>query len=178
MKLIRKRRNFYALFLAVNISLTTWFARKLIVEAAFAFGLISLVCLFMLVRQIRMLYLAKLISDNHIFSVRSAIISMTGRKENNETEEIVVSTFGVLIASKVYQWGCNGLEGIRLKTIDIDRERVYFTFGDATQTIRVELLHGIGEEQTVMDITQKLLDETGVRANISGWESKFKEYSP
>jgi hypothetical protein len=46
---------------------------------------------------------------------------------------------------------------------------MYLTFGDVAQTMRVELLHGIAEQQTVLEVAQKLWKETGVTASISGW---------
>ena len=48
----------------------------------------------------------------------------------------------------------------------IDKERMYLTFGDAAQTMRVELLHGMTQKQAVLDAAQKLLRETGVTAKI------------
>lgn len=59
--------------------------------------------------------------------------------------------------------------GVRLRTIEIDRARIYLTFGDGGETMRVELLHGITDEQAVMDVKQKLWRETGVTAVIHGW---------
>jgi hypothetical protein len=35
--------------------------------------------------------------------------------------------------------------------------------------MRVELLHGMIEKQAVLDAVQKLLRETGVMADITGW---------
>jgi len=37
------------------------------------------------------------------------------------------------------------------------------------KTMRVELLHGMTEKQAVLDAAQKLLHETGVTADITGW---------
>lgn len=160
MKLIRKQRNCYALVFVVSICLTVWFGAKSMVEASFAFGAISVASLIFLVRQSRLLYDAILIWDNRIFAVPSAFIS---------TAETVVSTFGILIGSKIYRWGCDGVHGVRLNAIEIDRERMYLTFGDAAQTMRVEVLHGLTQQQAVLDVTQKLWYETGVTASISGW---------
>ncbi|MPN52380.1 hypothetical protein SDC9_200041 [bioreactor metagenome] len=58
---------------------------------------------------------------------------------------------------------------MRLHTAHIDQERMYLTFGDAAQTMRVELLHGMTQKQALLDATQKLLHETGVTADITGW---------
>ena len=138
-------------------------------EAAFAFGAISVASLLFLVRQSRLLYDATLIWDNRILVVPSALISMAGGQGKNDTEVTVVSTFGILIGSKIYRWGLDGVHGVRLNAARIDKERMYLIFGDADQTMRVELLHGMTEQQAVLDVAQKLLYETGVTVSIIGW---------
>ena len=169
MKLIRKRRNGYALLLAASICLTVWFGKAFMLEAVFAIGAISLISLLLLVRQSRLLYDATLIWDNRILVVPSALISMPGSQMKKDTEETLVSTFGILIGSEIYRWGLDGLHGVRLHTAHIDKERMYLTFGDAAQTMRVELLHGMTGKQAVLDAAQKLWHETGVTADITGW---------
>jgi xanthosine utilization system XapX-like protein len=169
MKLIRKRRNSYALLFAASICLTVWLGVTFMAEAAFAFGAISVASLLFLVRQSRLLYDATLIWDNRILVVPSALISMAGGQGKNDTEVTVVSTFGILIGSKIYRWGLDGVHGVRLNAARIDKERMYLIFGDADQTMRVELLHGMTEQQAVLDVAQKLLYETGVTVSIIGW---------
>ncbi|MGI6728084.1 MAG: hypothetical protein ACOX4P_05945 [Anaerovoracaceae bacterium] len=169
MKLIRKRRNGYALMFAANICLAVWLGMAFMLEVVFAFGAISLISLLLLVRQSRLLYDATLIWDNRILAVPSALISMPGCQMKKDTEETVVSTFGILIDSEIYRWGLDGVHGVRLHTAHIDKERMYLTFGDAAQTMRVELLHGMLHKQTVVEAAQKLLHETGVTADITGW---------
>jgi hypothetical protein len=46
---------------------------------------------------------------------------------------------------------------------------MYLTFGDAVHTMRVELLYGMTKKQTVLEAAQKMLHETGVAAEITGW---------
>lgn len=169
MKLIRKRRNGYALLFAASICLAVWLGATFMLEVVFSFGAISLISLLLLVRQSRLLYDATLIWDNRILAVPSALISMPGRQMKKDTEETVVSTFGILIGSEIYRWGLYGVHGVRLHTAHIDQERMYLTFGDAAQTMRVELLHGMTQKQAVLDAAQKLLRETGVTADITGW---------
>jgi hypothetical protein len=94
---------------------------------------------------------------------------MPGRQMKKDTEETVVSTFGILIGSEIYRWGLDGVHGVRLSAVQIDKERMYLIFGDAAQTMRVELLHGMTQKQAVLDAAQKLLRETGVTADITGW---------
>ena len=167
MKLIRKRRNGYALLFAANICLAVWLGMEFMLEVVFAFGAISLISLLLLVRQSRLLYDATLIWDNRILAVPSALISMPGRQMKNDAEETVVSTFGILIGSEIYRWGLDGVHGVRLGTVQIDKERMYLIFGDKDQTMRVELLHGMLHKQKVVEATQKLWHETGVQAEIS-----------
>lgn len=166
---IHKKRNYYALFFAISTLLTLWFALQFIEEAAFIFGCISIVFLIFMIRQGRLLYAARLICDNCIFKVPSAIVSNTKSEVKIAVEETVVSTFGLLIGNKLYKWGYHGAVGIKLKTIEIDRERIYLTFGDGEDTLRVALLHGITNEQEVMDIKQKFWRETGIDTVVKGW---------
>ncbi|MFA6670630.1 MAG: hypothetical protein WCS98_08375 [Bacillota bacterium] len=170
MKDIRKRRNCYAVFFLIGIFLTAWFAIKLMPKTALVFGVVSIALLMLLIRQNRLFYDANLIWDNRILAVPSSVISISNGKGKKDAEETVVSTFGILIGSKIYKWGCDGVRGVRLKAIDIDRERICMTFGDKTETMRVELLHGMADKQEVMDVKQKLWRETGVSTTISGWQ--------
>jgi len=169
MKSIRRRRNGYILLFIGSIGLAVWLGVSFTLEAAIVFGSISLISLLLLVRQSRLLYDATLIWDNRILAVPSALISISGHPMKKDTEETVVSTFGILIGSEIYRWGLDGIHGARLRTAHIDQERMYLTFGDAAQTMRVELLHGMLHKQTVVEAAQKLWHETGVRAEISDW---------
>ncbi len=169
MKEIRKQRNCYALLLAVSICLTVWFGATFVVEAAFTIGAIGIASFILLVRQSRLLSSATLIWDNRILAVPSANVFTAGGQDKNGKEESVVSTFGMLIGSKIYKWGCDGIHGVRLIAVEIERERMYLTFGDGIQTMRVGLLHGIVEQPKVSDVAQKLWRETGVTVTIIGW---------
>jgi hypothetical protein len=171
MKSIRKRRNGYVLLFAASICLAVWLGATFMLEAVFAFGAICLISLLLLLRQSRLLYDATLIWDNRILAVPSALISTEGSLRQADTEETVVSTFGMLISSRIYRWGLNGVHGVRLHAVQIDKERMCLTFGDAAHTMRVNLLHGMTQKQAVLDAAQKLLHETGVTADITGWES-------
>ncbi|NCC86200.1 MAG: hypothetical protein EOM03_19200, partial [Clostridia bacterium] len=146
-----------------------WLGATFMLEVVFALGAISLISLVLLVRQSRLLNDATLIWDNRILAVPSALISIPDRQMKKDTEETVVSTFGILIGSEIYRWGLDGVHGVRLHAAHIDQERLYLTFGDSAQTMRVDLLHGMTQKQAVLDAAQKLLRETGVTADITGW---------
>ena len=170
MESIRKRRNGYALLFATGICLMVWFGMMFMIEAAFVFGTIGIVSFLFLIKQNRLLYDASLIWDNRILEVPSASISTADGQGKNNMEETIVSTFGMLIGSKIYRWGRDGFYGVRLNAVEIDKERMYLTFGNMARSMRVELLHGIVEQQEILDVAQKLWHETGVKASISGWQ--------
>lgn len=168
-KVIRRRRNFYALFFTLSTLLTGWFGITAKTEAAFAFGTVSVFFLILLILKNRLLNAATLIWDNRILAVPSALISTISGTGKNHTEETVVSTFGILIGTKIYQWGLDGVHGVRLTNIEIDRQRMILTFGDASETMRIELLHGMTDQKEILDVKQKFWHETGVTAHITGW---------
>lgn len=168
MKVIRNLRNIYALLFGINILLTIWFIIRSIPEGAVVFGVSGTVMFVCLCIQNNRLSAATLIRDNSILSLPSAMLSTANGKAKIDVEETVVSTFGILIGSQIYKWGCDGVRGVRLKAVEIDRARIYLTFGDGAKIMRVELLHGITDEQQVMDVKQRLWRETGVTAMISG----------
>jgi hypothetical protein len=168
-KSINKIRNYYLVFFVIATLLTLWFALQFIFEAAFIFGNISIVLLLYVIKQSRLMYDTGLIYDNCIFKVPSATVSTSNSEVKLAVEEIVVSAFGLIIGNKLYKWGYHGAYGVKLKAIEIDRERVYLTFGDTSKTMRVELLHGITTKQEVLDIKQKFWRETGIDTVVNGW---------
>lgn len=168
-KVIRKQRNFYTLFLALSSFPAVWLGVIAKTEAAIAIGAISVVFLILLIKKSHLLYDATLIWDNRILAVSSALISTTGGTGQSHTEEIVVSTFGILIGTKIYRWGLNGVHGVRLSNIEIDRQRMILIFGDATRSMRIELLHGITDQTEILEVKRKFWHETGVFASINGW---------
>ena len=169
MKSIRKRRNGYALLFSASLCLAVWLGAAFKSEAVFIFGAISVISILLLVKENRRLNEAALIWDNRILAVPSALISTPDKKIKKGTEETVISTFGILIGSIIYRWGLDGVHGVRLRTVRIDPEKMYLTFGDTAQNMRLELLHGMTQKQAVLDVAQKLLHETGVSADINGW---------
>lgn len=169
MKAIRKWRDSYVVLLIIAVILAAWFTVRLMPKTAFVFGSASVAFFMLLIRQNRLLFDAGLIRDNPILSVPSAVVYTSNGHEKRDVQESIVSTFGILIGSRIYKWNCDGMCGVRLRAIEIDRARIYLTFGDGGETMRVELLHGITDEQAVMDVKQKLWRETGVTAVIHGW---------
>ena len=158
MKSILKRINIFTYISVASISLALLFYFVIHIKpTAIAFGVLSLACLGLLVRESRLLNDAKLIKDNVIFEYAG------------DVGETIVSTFGILNENKVYRWGCDGVLGPQLCAIEINKKQMNLTFGNKARTIKVELLHGITEREAILDIAKRLLYETGVIAEISEW---------
>ena len=168
-KVIRRQRNFFTLFFALSSFPAVWLGVIAKTEAAIAIGAISVVFLILLIKKSRLLYDATLIWDNRILAVSSALISTTDVTGQSHTEETVVSTFGILIGAKIFRWGLDGVHGERLSSIEIDRQRMILIFGDATRSMRIELLHGMTDQSKILTVKQKFWSETGVYANMDGW---------
>src|SRR5690554_7389520 len=97
MKLIRKRRNGFVIMFLANFSFAMLLSFVYKEEMVFLFGTISLISLLFLVRQNRLLYDASLIWENRILVVPSIAPNLSGRQIQKDTEETVVSTFGILL---------------------------------------------------------------------------------
>ncbi|WP_195377104.1 hypothetical protein [Anaerotruncus rubiinfantis] len=171
MKAIKDRRNLYAALSAAGILLTALLIVMQNLIAAIICGGLTAVFLILLYRQNRLLGATMVIYDSRILTVPSSVITSETRPNQTQAEETIVSTFGLLLGNKVYQWGCEGVYGVRLREVQINKEHICLSFGDDGKMLRVELLHGLTDRQNVMEITQKLWYETRVRAKVDSWDS-------
>ena len=168
-KEIRKGLRIYTLLLIVTLGLTAAFAlgRKLV--PVLFFGVVAVAIFFFLIGWRRRLFEVTLIWDNRILTVPSAVIYSPKNGEGKEVGGTVVSTFGLLIGDKIHKWGSEGIYGVRLAAIKIDRQRLSFTFGEENYTRRVELFHGIDDGEKIREVKNHLWRETGVTALVCGW---------
>jgi hypothetical protein len=177
MKEIIKRRNMFAVLLTAGLALTSWFLLQRIPKGALACGAGSAALLVLLLIQFRRLHDARLLCDNRILTVPSAVIFQPKSGRTTTLTETVVSTFGVLAGDRVCLWGCDGVRGTRLRAVEIDRCRIFLTLGSANQTLCIELPHGLCDKQAVLEICRRLEHETGVKAAVSGWDMVQEELS-
>ncbi|NCB52336.1 MAG: hypothetical protein EOM54_10700 [Clostridia bacterium] len=169
MKSIKKERNIYAAIFVAVILLTMLLLATQKTEMAIACGGLTVVALILLHRKSQLLGAAMVIYDSRILTVPSAVVTSDNQPNPKQAEETIVSTFGLLLGNKVYRWGCEGVYGVRLQKVRIDKEHICLSFGDDGEMRRVELLHGLRDKQSVTEITQKLWHETGVQAEINDW---------
>lgn len=169
MEAIRKWRKIYVVLLIISVFSTVWFFRRFMLEMAIVFGCANIVLLILLIKQNQLLKDAGLIWDNCILVVPSAVISTENGKERSVAEQTVVSVFGILMGNKIYKWGSDGVHGVRLSSVVIEKAHIRLTFGDGTKTMWVRLLHGMVDEQEVFEVKERLWRETGVTAKVSDW---------
>jgi hypothetical protein len=168
-KAIKNKRNLYAALSVAAIVLTVMLLITQKMEAAIACGGLTTAALFLLYRQSRLLVAAMVIYDSRILTVPSSVVTSESQADQKQAEETVVSTFGLLLGNKVYRWGCEGVYGVRLREVQINKEHICLSFGVDGEMLRVRLLHGLTDGKSVTEITQKIWHETGVRAEISDW---------
>lgn len=169
MKAIKDRRNIYVVISVTAILLTVLFIVIQKPAMVIACGSVSAVVLLLLYWQSRLLNAAMVIYDSRILTVPSCVVTSETRPKQTQAEETIVSTFGLLLGNHVYQWGCEGVYGVRLREVQISKEHICLSFGDDDKILRVELLHGLCDRKSVMEIAQKIWRETRVRAEIRNW---------
>lgn len=170
MKSIRRQRNVITLLNVILSIMILWFATKLMLDVVVIIGILIVVLFTLLIRQNKKYHNAKLIHDNCILMIPVATIILKHSSQEEIIEETVISTFGIMIGCKIYMWGLNGVWGVRLNSIEIKHKHMSFVFGKKNETTRVELLHGITDIQTVLNIKQRLWHETGIMATICDWQ--------
>ena len=169
MQAIRKKRKVYAVLFVLCALLIPYFVVEQMWETVFILSVAGATALILLIRQSRMVYYARLICSNSILTVPTAMLSYLEGAEEKIKDETIVSTFGALVVDRVYKWGCDGINGARLISIEIDKLWIALTFGSKVQTLKLELLHGLDNTEKVSQVKQKFLHETGIEATISGW---------
>ncbi len=163
---IRRRYTYCALLLALSILCTVWLDPSEIGSSIlWSLVIVFLVGLFIL--QSQKLQTAKLIWDNRILAIPGAFLDKRSGAAR-AVDEVVLSTFGMLSAGHVYEWGRRGLWGIRLKTMDINHKKMRLSFGNERQAMWFEFEHGIDTKQKILEVAQTLWQETGVKATILG----------
>lgn len=171
MESIKRILIIYILLTLISIFLFVSFVLVQKIQLAIFYGISSTILLFLLYRQYRLLYLANLIYNNKIIIIPPSIVSTKTCHNKKNLEGIVVSTFGLLLRNKVYKWGCDGINGVRLNMVEIDKEHIRLTFGANNEKFSVELLHGMTDAQRIMEIKRMIWHETGVDAELSGFQN-------
>ncbi len=167
-KAMKKNRNIYAALSLAGVLLAALFFFFRQDTAAIVCAVLAAAALVLLLRQVRLIYWAALICDSKLLAVPASIV--TSKDGEQQRLETVVATFGLLLENKVYTWGCDGVNGVRLRKVEVDGTRIYISFGAEDELLSVELLHGMADFASVAEFAEKIRYETGVQAKIIDWQ--------
>ncbi|MPM16188.1 hypothetical protein SDC9_62564 [bioreactor metagenome] len=118
-------------------------------------------------RGLSKLKIARLITENPILHINTAVISdlsgETAQPENIENTEVIVSYFGILLGEKIIKFN---QDGIRLRTVEIGADFISFTCGTEKRTQIIRLLRPAIDPATLEQISERFRYETGITPTL------------
>jgi hypothetical protein len=122
-----------------------------------------------LFKDINNLKIARLIRENFILKVKTAVISQISGKEfpdkHIEDSEIFVSYFGILFNDKIVKFN---QDGIRLTAMDIGNDFISFTYGNDKQMQNMRIVRPDIEPEVMDEMINKFRFETGITPTMLG----------
>lgn len=117
-----------------------------------------------LINAYRSYQAARLIIDNEIMRIKSAVIeeaSLTSEDYTSQIEgaEVIISCFGVLLGSQVIKFN---IDKIILQRVEIGRQFICLTYGKAEWKRRLRILHNVNDYQELQSYVERFRYETGV----------------
>ena len=125
--------------------------------------------IYLLIDKINNLKIARLITENFILKVKTAVISEISVKEAPnklkclEDTEIFVSYFGILFNGKSAKFN---QDGIRLKEMAIGSDFISFTYGNEKQMQNLRIVRPDIEPEALNEMINKFRFETGITPTI------------
>lgn len=114
-------------------------------------------------RGINKLKFARLISENPILHISTAIISNlsgeTMQQSDPDHTHVIVSYFGILLDDKIIKFN---QDGIRLRVVEIGYDFISFTYGTEKRTQSIRLLRPTIDPVELNRIMEKFRYETGI----------------
>lgn len=118
-------------------------------------------------RGLRKLKIARLIAENPILHIRTAIINdlsrETAQQPEPENTEVIVSYFGILLDEKIIKFN---QDGIRLRAVEIGGDFISFTCGTHKRTQNIRLLRPAIGPAELDQIAEKFRYETGITPTL------------
>ena len=114
-------------------------------------------------RGLSKLKIARLIAENPILHIRTAVISdlsdEAAQQSEPENTEVLVSYFGILLDEKVIKFN---QDGIRIRAVEIGADFISFTYGTEKRTQNIRLLRPAINPEELDKIAEKFRYETGI----------------
>lgn len=115
------------------------------------------------IREIGKLKIARLIVENPILHISTAVISdISGegtQRSDTENTEVFISYFGILLDEKTIKFN---QDGIRLKAVEIGNDFISFTYGTEKRTQYIRLLRPAIDPVAMEKICERFRYETGI----------------
>lgn len=112
------------------------------------------------IREFRKLKIARLIAENPILHIRTAIISdISSETAQPEDTEIFISYFGILLDVKIIKFN---QDGIRLRAVEMGNDFISFTYGTEKWTRNIRLLRSVVDPASIEEIAERFRYETGI----------------
>ena len=119
------------------------------------------------IRELGKLKVARLIAENPILHIRTAIVSDISseamQKLEPESTEVIVSYFGILLDEKVIKFN---QDGIRIRAAEIGGDFISFTYGTEKRTQNIRLLRPAIDSAELDQIAEKFRYETGIMPTL------------
>ena len=131
----------------------------------------GIIPIYLLFKDINNLKIARLIKENFILKVKTAVISEISEKEipykpiNIEDTEIFVSYFGILFNGKIAKFN---QDGIRLTAMDIGNDYISFTYGNEKQMKNIRIVRPDIEPDAMSEMINKFRFEMGITPTMVG----------
>ncbi len=172
MRTIRRKKHSFVPLIAFAALVGAWlFVRKgggceswmLTLQAGLLLSGAALAAL--LLRGRRERNVARLITENPILHIRTAVISeLSGeraRDRESEHAEVIVSYFGILLGERIIKFN---QKGIWIRAVEIGGDFISFTYGTERRTQNIHLLRPAIDPAELDRFAEKIRYETGVTA--------------
>ena len=128
---------------------------------------VSAILAVLCVCELSKLKIARLIAENPILHIRTAVISDISAEaalpEDAESTEVIVSYFGILLDAKIIKFN---QDGIRLRAVEIGDDYISFTCDAEKRTQKIRLLRPAIDPGTMKELTERFRYETGITPTL------------
>ncbi len=119
------------------------------------------------IRERGKLKIARLIAENSILHIHTAVISdisgEAAQRPEPENTEVFISYFGILLDEKTIKFN---QDGIRLRAVEIGNDFISFTYGTEKRTQYIRLLRPAIDPATMAEISERFRYETGIMPTL------------
>lgn len=128
---------------------------------------VSVMTAVLCIRALGKLKGARLIAENPILHVRTAVISdlsdEAARPENSEGSEVFISYFGILLDAQIVKFN---QDGIRLRAVEIGDGFIALTYGTKKRMQNIRLLRPPIAQAAMAEICERFRYETGITPTL------------